>query len=85
MSKVRVLSKPQADVDDGRTRSVRKATPVVEGQGVALERQESPEPRRMRQELSSPHVVRQESLVPHEVGNPEELLVRPDVSMWKLR
>jgi hypothetical protein len=48
-------------VDDGRRRSVKKATPVREDRDAAPKRQESLGPRR----------VRQESPGPHETGNSE--------------
>jgi hypothetical protein len=54
LSKPQVLE-PQVDVDDRCRRSVKKATPTVEDQGAALERQESSRPLMMWRESSEPH------------------------------
>jgi hypothetical protein len=47
-------------MDNERRRSVKKATPMVEGQGAALERQELSGPLMMWRESSKPHRMRQE-------------------------
>jgi hypothetical protein len=54
-------------MDNGRRRSVVKATPVGEDQDAAPKRQESLVPRRVREEPLGPHVVRLEPPGPHGV------------------